>query len=39
MTSATGYYPASIQSNGDPNFVPDLRNFETRINLAMLVHF
>jgi hypothetical protein len=39
VTSATGYYPANIQSYGDPNFVPDLRKDETRINLAMLVRF
>jgi hypothetical protein len=39
VTSATGYYPSNIQSYGDPNFVPDLRSSETRINLAMMVHF
>ena len=39
VTSATGYYPSNVQSYGDPNYLPDLRNAETRINLSMLVHF
>jgi hypothetical protein len=39
VTSPTGCYPSSPQSNGDPTFVPDLRKDETRINLALLVRF
>jgi len=39
VTSPTGYYPSSPQSNGDPTFVPDLRQSEMRINAALLVRF
>jgi hypothetical protein len=39
VTSATGYFPSNPGSFGDPNYVPDLRNDENRINLAMLTRF
>ncbi len=39
VTSATGYFPSNPNSFGDPNYVPDLRNTENRINLAMLTRF
>jgi hypothetical protein len=39
VTSATGYFPSNPGSFGDPNYVPDLRKDEDRINLAMLTRF
>jgi hypothetical protein len=39
VTSATGYYPSNPASNGDPAYVPDLRNDENRVNFAMLTRF
>jgi hypothetical protein len=39
VTSATGYFQSNPNSFGDPNYVPDLRNDENRINLAMLTRF
>jgi hypothetical protein len=39
VTSTTGYFQSNPNSFGDPNYVPDLRNNENRINLAMLTRF
>jgi hypothetical protein len=39
VTSSTGYFQSNPNSFGDPNYRPDLRNDENRINLAMLTRF
>ena len=39
VTSSTGYFQSNPNSFGDPNYVPDLRKDENRINLAMLTRF